>query len=173
MGNFWSSLIGYVIGGGVSIVVFLFTFRHERKRTIFQCLYAGKVELYSKLMEELEGINETASKSKNRGLLSRNNDFVKPLIVLEKYLVNLKLLAPTDVINKAEMVIRSMKDRIEPLREKSEIDRDIHPRMTAIGSQDSRELSELERLDKEIMDNCNKLAHLLRKDLGALDKIGL
>jgi len=53
MGNFWSSLIGYAIGGGVSIVVFLFTFRHERKRTIFQCLYAGKQALYSELIEEL------------------------------------------------------------------------------------------------------------------------
>jgi len=168
-----TSAISAVIVALVSISVYLITFRHERKKTIYQCLYAGKLELYSKLMEELKGIHEIASKSQNRRLLSRNNDFVTPLKVQEKYLVNLKLLAPTDVINRAEMVIRSIKDRIEPLLGKSDIDRDVLPRITTIGSQDSRELSELERLDREIMDNCNELAHLLRKDPGALHEIGL
>ncbi|WP_289059358.1 hypothetical protein [uncultured Mesotoga sp.] len=168
-----TSAIGAGIVGLVSIAVFFITFRHERKRTIFQCLYSGKLELYSKLMEELKGIHETASKSLNRRLLSRNNDFIKSLKIQSSYLPSLKLLAPTDVIDKAEMVIRSIKDRIEPLLEKSEIGRDVLPRITAIGSQDSRELSELERLDREIMDSCNELAHLLRKDLGALDEIGL
>ncbi|HRV03325.1 MAG TPA: hypothetical protein P5539_16630, partial [Mesotoga sp.] len=99
-----TSAISAGIVGLVSIVVFLITFRHERKRTIFQCLYAGKRELYSMIMEELYIINEIASKNEDRRLMIKNNYYLKPLKEQKKYLVNLKLIAPTDVINKAEMV---------------------------------------------------------------------
>jgi len=177
MGYIWSSLIGNVIGGGITIVVFLFTFRHERKRTIFQCLYAGKQALYSEFIEELLEIKKIASqpieliestKSKNINnkdtilpgitkLEQKKRFFLKSADKLEKYLVRLKLIAPSEIIEKAEMLIRSVNEQIEQML-RSKTDRDIPL---------------LEKLDRDIIDSCHELAHLLRKDLGALDEIGI
>jgi len=177
MGNFWSYLIGYVIGGGVSIVVFLFTFRHERKRTIFQCLYAGKQALYSEFIEELLELKKIASQTiesiehiKQRNMnddglvlpgknkLERKKDsFLKSVDKLEKYLVRLKLIAPSDIIKKAEILIRSVNEQIEQM----------------LRSKKDRDIPLLEKLDRDIIDSCHELAHLLRKDLGALDEIGI
>jgi len=87
----------------------------------------------------------------------KKNSFLKSVDKLEKYLVRLKLIAPSDIIRKVEILIRSINEQTE--------------QMLIIKT--DRDIPLLEKLDRDIIDSCHELARLLRKDLGALDEIGI
>jgi len=158
-------LIASAIGGLFPLLGVVFTVKSERKRIVFQSLYADKQMLYSEIVEKLMQIKEIVF-STSSGRKSRyEEELPHCLKELKTNLIKLELIAPRAIINYTRLFIRSIDERTCPtvlgFSEEERIE------------QRKKHRNELQTLDENLKMQCEKLAELLRKDLGASNKVGL
>jgi len=163
MGEEWlKTIIASLIGGLFPLLGIVFTVKSERKRIIFQSLYADKQILYSKIIEELMKIRDATSISHSQAQNYKRKYFTSSRDQIKTHLVKLELIAPKDIIKHTNFLIESINNRITPLAtavfEGEELGK----------GRDTR--NPLSITDENLKTQCEKLAELLRKDLGVSKK---
>jgi len=173
-------IITPVISGLLTVFGIFLTLKHERKRIIFQSLYADKQALYMEIIKELMIIKTVASGSNSGSANYKGNSFAPCGEQLETYLIRLELFAPADIIKHIKSFLDTLNARIIPLisietfeenngkKEKLLIPHPEWPKLV----RDPRNPAELDSLDEDIKQQCEKIIDLLRKDLGISNKLG-
>lgn len=158
-------LIASAIGGLFPLLGVVLTVKSERKRIVFQSLYADKQILYSKIVERLMQIKEILFSTSSRRKSCYEEELPDYLKELKTHLIKLELIAPKEIITYTRLFIKSIDERTSPIvlgfseEERTE--------------QRKKHRNELQTLDENLKMQCEKLAELLRKDLGASNKVGL
>ncbi len=156
-------IIASLIGGLFPLLGVVFTVRSERKRIIFQSLYASKQILYSEIIEKLMKIRDSIfspwviapSRSEREKL------FTSHMGELRTHLIKLELIAPREIIECTRFFIRSIEELTTPIV--------VFPG-ESIEEKEERG-KERDALREIIKKQCEKLAELLRKDLGVSKKM--
>lgn len=158
-------IIASLIGGLFPLLGIVFTVRSERKRIIFQSLYANKQILYSEIIEKLMKIRDRVFLPKGSATPQSEKElFTFHMGELKTHLIKLELIAPREIIEYTRLFIRSIEQLTTPIvfgfSEEERIEQEKENRKKA------------DALRENIKMQCEKLAELLRKDLGVSNKMG-
>jgi len=174
------AIIAPVISGLVTVLGIFLALKYERKRIIFQSLYANKQVLYLEIIKELVTIKTVASGSNCGSANYKGNSFAPSGEQLETYLTRLELVAPADIIKHIKLFLDTLRARIIPLisvdtfeenNSKKKKELIPHPEWFKL-VRDPRKPTDLDSLDEDIKQQCEKIIDLLRKDIGIFNKIG-
>ena len=157
-------IIASLIGGLFPLLGVVFTVRSERKRIIFQSLYASKQILYSEIIEKLMKIRDSVFSPRGSAPSRSEKEelFASHMGELKTHLIKLELIAPREIIECTRFFIRSIEELTTPtvlgFSEEERIEQKKEHRKKA------------DALLENIKKQCEKLAELLRRDLGVSKK---